>query len=205
MTKRPVPLLAKALLLAVLVSGCAGSPPTNYYTLASVPPAAVERTAQALSAPSTLAVGPVVLPDYIDRPQIVTRASPYTMKLAANDQWAAPLYDTLPRVLVEDLALRLPADRIVAFPSPGVASFDSRVVLDITRFDVDAAGMATLAARWQLIDRTAQRAIVASEDVLQRQADGGSYEAHAAALSGTLADLADRIAAAVAGTRRPAS
>ena len=135
-------------LLAILVAGCAGSPPSNLYTLSAIGTAASE--SQSLQAPpAVIAIGPVSLPDYLDRPHIVTRQSAYELELAANDRWAAPLYDMLPRVLVEDLALRLPSDRIVSFPETGDASFDYRVAVQVSRFDVDAAGEAALATRWQ--------------------------------------------------------
>jgi uncharacterized protein len=140
-----------------------GLAPTNLYTLSAVSAPAVETRPQ--STPAVVAVGPVTLPDYIDRPQIVTRKSAYQLELAAYDQWAAPLYDMLPRVLVEDMGLRLPADRVVAFPQIGDASFDYRIAVDVGRFDVDATGEATLAVRWQLYARSAARALlVADED-----------------------------------------
>ena len=121
--------------LAFLVAGCAGSPPTNLYTLSPVGAPAAETRPQ--STPAVVAVGPVILPDYIDRPQIVTRRSAYQLELAAYDQWAAPLYDMLPRVLVDDVASRLPSDRVVAFPQVGDASFDYRIAVDVGRFDVE--------------------------------------------------------------------
>ena len=102
----------------------------------------------------------------------------------------------LPRALVEDVALRLPSDRVVAFPQVGDASFDYRIAVDVSRFDVDATGAATLAARWQLYARSAPRALLVADDTLQRQIEGRGYDAYAASLSGVLADLGDRIARA---------
>ena len=193
---------AAGLLLAFLVAGCAGSPPTNLYTL-SAAPAADTRSPQ--STPAVVAVGPVILPDYIDRPQIVTRKSAYQLELAAYDQWAAPLYDMLPRVLVEDVGLRLPSDRVVAFPQIGDASFDYRIAVDVSRFDVDATGEATLAARWQLYARSTARALLVADETLQRRIEGQGYDAYAAALSGVLADLGDRIAREVNSARASAA
>jgi uncharacterized lipoprotein YmbA len=144
------------------------------------------------------------LPDYLDRPQIVTRQSAYELELAANDRWAAPLYDMLPRVLVEDLALRLPSDRIVSFPEIGDASFDYRVAVQVSRFDVDAAGEAALATRWQLYARSAPRALLVADDTLQRRVEGRGFDAYAASLSAALADLGDRIAEGVNSVRTSA-
>ena len=190
------------LLLALFVAGCAGSPPVNLYTLSAAPaPAADTRSPQS---PAVVAVGPVTLPDYIDRPQIVTRKSAYQLELAAYDHWAAPLYDMLPRVLVEDLALRLPSDRVVALPQSD-AGFDYRIAVDVSRFDVDATGAATLAARWQLYARSEPRALLVADDTLQRQIEGRGYDAYAASLSAVLADLGDRIAREVNSARASAA
>src|SRR5512134_194490 len=192
------------LLLALLVAGCAGSPPVNLYTLSAVGLPSTDIRVPP-STPAVVAVGPVILPDYIDRPQIVTRKSAYQLELAAYDHWAAPLYDMLPRVLVEDLALRLPSDRVVAFPQVSDASFDYRVAIDVSRFDVDATGAATLAARWQLYARSAPRALLVADDTLQRQIEGRGYDAYAASLSAVLADLGDRIAREVNSARASAA
>jgi uncharacterized protein len=195
---------AVGFLLALLGTGCAGSPPTDLYTLSAVGAPAAE-TPLPQTTPAVVAVGPVTLPDYIDRPQIVTRKSAYQLELAAYDQWAAPLYDMLPRVLVEDVALRLPSDRVVAFPQIGDASFDYRIAVDVSRFDVDAAGEATLAARWQLYARSVPRALLIADDTLQRRIEGEGYDAYAASLSAVLADLGDRIAREVNSARASAA
>jgi uncharacterized protein len=190
-------------LLAILVAGCAGSPPSSLYTLSAIGTAASESQSPQ-APPAVIAIGPVSLPDYLDRPQIVTRQSAYELELAANDRWAAPLYDMLPRVLVEDLALRLPSDRIVSFPETGDASFDYRVAVQVSRFDVDAAGEAALATRWQFYARSAPRALLVADDTLQRRVEDRGFDAYAASLSAALAELGDRIAQGVNSVRASA-
>ena len=192
------------LLLALFLAGCAGSPPINLYTLSALGlPSTDTRAPQ--STPAVVAVGPVTLPDYIDRPQIVTRKSAHQLELAAYDHWAAPLYDMLPRVLIENLALRLPSDRVVSFPQVSEASFDYRVAVDVSRFDVDATGESTLAARWQLYSRSTPRALLIADELSRRRTDGQGYGSYAAALSAVLADLADRIAQALNSARATAA
>jgi uncharacterized lipoprotein YmbA len=193
-------LAAVSLVLVLFVAGCVGSPPTKLYTLSAVSPSASE-IQPPQSTPAVVALGPVTLPDYIDRPQIVTRENAYQIELAAYEQWAAPLYDMLPRVLVEDVALRLPSDRVVSFPQVSDASFDYRIAVDVSRFDVDATGQATLAARWQLYAQSTPRALLVADDVLQRRTEGEGYSSYVASLSGVLADLSERIAQALNSAR----
>ena len=109
------------------------------------------------------------------------------------------------RVLVEDVGLRLPSERVVAFPQIGDASFDYRIAVDVSRFDVDATGEATLAARWQLYARSTAQALLVADETLQRRIEGQGYDAYAAALSGVLADLGDRIAREVNSARAAAA
>ena len=185
--------LAIVVALSLAVAGCASGPPTNFYTLSSVAaPAGPVRSGQTRAA--VVAIGPVTLPDYVDRPQIVTRQSPYAVKLAAYDQWAGPLTDMVPRVLVENVAAARPEDRVVGFPNVSCTAFDYRVAVDITRFDADQSGTATLVARWQIYDRAARRAVVVTDETFVRPAADPSYEAIVAAMSGTLADLSGRLA-----------
>ncbi|MBK8174206.1 MAG: membrane integrity-associated transporter subunit PqiC [Rhodospirillales bacterium] len=191
---------AFAILLAGLCAGCGSAPPPNYYTLSHLAP--VTSPPQKPQMPSVaIAVGPVTMPDYLDRRQIVTRESPFSLSLAANDLWAAPLSDQVPRVLVADVAARRPNDRVVGFPQIGSESFDYRVAVDIGQFDVDADGTATLTARWQIYDHAAARAVMVAEGTLREERTDAGYAGSAAALSQTLADLSQRIAEDLASVR----
>ena len=183
--------LAAIVLLSILLAGCAVAPP-RYYTLAAVPPDAAAQAVAATAAPSRIVVGPVNLPDYLDRRPIITRDNAY---------WAAPLQDMVPRVLVADLAARLPNDRVEGFPE---LSGDYRIVVDIDRFDVDASGLATLTARLRIYGKTAPQALLVGDATLQQQADASDYQAGTAALSAVLGDLADHLAQALTQLRAQA-
>ena len=192
--------LAAIVLLSMLLAGCAVAPP-RYYTLAAVPPDAAAQAVAATAAPSRIVVGPVNLPDYLDRRPIITRDNAYAIRLANNDYWAAPLQDMVPRVLVADLAARLPNDRFEGFPE---LSGDYRIVVDIDRFDVDASGLATLTARLRIYGKTAPQALLVGDATLQQQADASDYQAGTAALSAVLGDLADHLAQALTQLRAQA-
>jgi uncharacterized protein len=177
---------------AIGTTGC--SPITRYYTLSQVVPAAVPAYAEGVAA--VIAVGPVSLPDYVDRPQIVVRTSPNRVEQATFDQWGGSLDDMVPRVLVQDLAIRLPADHVVAFPQVADVAFEYRVPVNISQFDVTTAGDAVVAAHWQVHGRAGSVAV--RETVAHAKAAGPSYDQRAAALSLALGQLTDEIAAALA-------
>src|SRR4029453_19244050 len=68
---RPLCLL---LATAAFGGGCFGSKPTRFYMLSTVAPAAAT-TLESAGASRVIALGPVSIPDYVDRPQIVLRES----------------------------------------------------------------------------------------------------------------------------------
>ena len=76
-----------AALLAL--AGCAETSPTTFYILSSLPPAADESPATARNKLS-LGVGPVTLPAYLNRPQVVSLASANRLQLATRNPCCCP-------------------------------------------------------------------------------------------------------------------
>jgi len=180
---------------AAVVTGC--SPATRYYTLSQVE-SVTPREAHAGAATALIGIGPVELPDYVDRPQIVVRTSSNTVDQATFDQWGGSLDDMVPRLLVDDLALRLPTDHFVSFPQSGDLDFDYRVPVSISQFDVSTAGEAVVVARWQVRGKAGSGSVIVRETIARAQADGTSYQQRVAALSRALAILTDEIARTLA-------
>ena len=79
-----------ALAAGLALAGCADGQPTRFYTLS--PLEASPCGASPTTMPDlTVGVGPVTLPTYLDRPQLVTRAGGNRMVLADFDSWVEPL------------------------------------------------------------------------------------------------------------------
>jgi len=97
-------------------AGCAWrSAPTRFYVLAGVPRStAAARSAEPGRGP-TLGVGPVTLPGYLERANIVTRRGE-ELDVADFDRWGEPLSDSVPRAIAASLAMLLGTERIVIFP-----------------------------------------------------------------------------------------
>lgn len=196
MTRR-LPPLCVLLATAALGSGCFGSKPTRFYMLSSVGPTsgtAVEST----GASRVIAVGPVSIPDYVDRPQIVVRESANQIRLAGFDNWAGSPSDMIGRVLLEDLSAQMPGDHVVAFPQGGAAVFDYRVAVQISRFDVSAAGEAVVAASWRVWDRAGTKTRLTASTTTRAESLGSTYQDRVAALSQAVADLGTDIARSLA-------
>jgi hypothetical protein len=184
--------LAATLLL--MVAGCSQSPPTEFYTLSGMqlPPGG-------LSAPrTTVGVGAVTLPDYLDRPQIVTRASGNRVMLAAFHSWVEPVDGMFTRVLVQNLSTLLASDNVVTVPQRRAVALDYQVEVDVSRFDADATGRAVLDARWRVFGKGGEQLVEEGRStIVEPPVDPDDYEAIVASMSRALAEMSRAIASVI--------
>jgi uncharacterized protein len=128
-----------------------------------------------------IGIGPVTLPKYLDRPQIVTFTSPYALNVAEFDRWAEPLESTFVRVLAENLALLLPTARVAVFPWPGSMRLDYQVTVEVSHFSGQLGGESALTARWSLFSEDGKEALVSQRSRFSAPAWAPGYEAIVAA------------------------
>jgi uncharacterized protein len=202
-------LLACALFLAL--AGCIGSSrASRFYTLAT--PEVREGPALTATGPA-LAVGPVEIPDYLDRQQIVTRTGTNELVIAEFDRWGSSLDQEVTRSLVSTLADRLASSNIVvsgwkSSTLPPVASA-YRAAVSVARFDGVLGQSVVLHGRWELIANRdgKEHSLMVKEATVTEKIDTGGYEALVAAMQRALVrfgqDMADYIAAATQISRMP--
>ncbi|WP_159715167.1 PqiC family protein [Geminicoccus flavidas] len=128
---------------------CATSQPTRLHTFADPP-----MPERPVRPDSRLAIGiaDIALPDYLDRPQIVTRTSATRMDVAEFDRWVESLDAITRRNLLQSLRNHLGTDKIVILPQSRPVRLDYQVAVDVTRFDAVLGGEMTLDARWLVLD-----------------------------------------------------
>jgi uncharacterized lipoprotein YmbA len=178
--------------LAALAAACGSAPKLNYYTL-TAPPAPAPAS---LSSPLSVFVGPVSVPEGVDRPQMVLRAGPNEVAIDDFHRWAEPLKGAIPRVLADSLMRELGTQRVATTRQSASLAFDYRVAVDVQRFDSSFDEGAAIDALWTIHSakggepRTGRT--VAREKAPTRDAQGV-----AAAHSRALEMLARDIAAAI--------
>ena len=197
--RKTFPLLLAACL--AISAGCASTAPSRFYTL--TPMMSPEAPGKAIPAEEGkfLAVGPVVLPDYLDRPQILTRTGGNEVILHETERWAGSLQGDVSRVLLENLSGLLAGYRLTAVRwSPATqpqAPFRHRVGVEILRFEGPAGGTVVLKARYTLYGADGRTVVSVGESTVREAAGGPDYDSLVAAMSRALATFSREIAAAI--------
>ena len=171
------------------------STPSRFYLLNSL------STSEPMAVPAApqgpvIGVGPITLPKYLDRPQIVTRASRNQLTLGEFDRWAEPLQDNVSRVLAENLARLIPTDHILLNPGPRSTPVDYQVTVEVRQFDGGLGGESTLLARWSILDG-AERELFNRMVHLHAPSGGQGYEAMVVVMNQMLDTLSRDIATAI--------
>jgi uncharacterized lipoprotein YmbA len=189
-----------SLLSLLLLSACAGtSPPTHFYLLEASTTAPTGQAVPGLS----IGLGPVALPDTLDRPQIVTRSGGYAVDLGEFHRWAGNLKANMSRVIATRLMQRLGTERVYLHPWPSYRVLDHEISVDVLQFDGELGGSAVLSGSWTLLDGEGRRQLYLGAFDLREPTATGDHRAMVAAMSRLTERLADLIAAklAAAATR----
>lgn len=184
--------------LSAALAGCFGtSPSPRFYTLI---PRESGRAPDSAGLETAVEIGPVTIPDYLDRKQIVTRSGRNEIVLAEFDRWGGSLDEETSRALAADLAARLRSMRIVVLPwrSPLLAKARTvfRIPVTVTRFDGTLGKTVVLNAQWGVFVKGEKReeGLVAKESTLTEEVPDKSYEALVAAMGKAIEGLGKEIA-----------
>jgi uncharacterized lipoprotein YmbA len=164
--------------------------PTTFYVLSSSAGPDQVPQGRALS----LGLGPVTLPPYLDRPQMVRRIAPNELAFDEFNRWSESLKENFTRVLGNDLEKLVGIDRLVPYPWYSTAKMDYAVAITVMRFEQQPDGQAVLDARWSI--RNAHGEPYVNRDTHLSRPAGTPAEV-AAAMSGMTGDLARDIALAL--------
>jgi uncharacterized lipoprotein YmbA len=171
------------------MGGCSRSPQTTFYTLGTLP---VGETVTLSPVPCSVAVFPVTLPEFVDRPQLVRTTAGSQVHVLEFHRWAEPLKAAIPRLMADDMARRLGTERVSAYPQRAAGDADYRVVTDFQRFE-NSGNTVMIDAIWSI--RTASGEILHNgRSRLREPASGEGQEELVAAYSRALSGLAGEIA-----------
>jgi hypothetical protein len=143
----------------------------------------------------------VVVPEYLNRNEIVVNLDNTAYQLAEFNQWTEPLSDNLTRVLAENLTNLLGDDSIAVFlSSDSSIPLDYRLEIDVIRLDGNLGDQVTLVAQWALLGYEEDDLKLMRRSEYQEPAADKTYKELVLAQSRTVDKLSRDIAAAIKKT-----
>jgi len=177
------------LILIILLSGCSSSPKPSFYTLSTE---GTPSAAGVAKASYSVAVGPLSLPDMLDRPQLVVRVDANRVEIDEFHRWAGPLKQNMVRVIAENMAQVLAVPRVISSAQSGAGDADYRVMVDIQRFDTLPGKGVAIEAAWTV--RRSAGGAKSGHVLVEEPAGVEGYDALVAAHSRALGRISREIA-----------
>jgi uncharacterized lipoprotein YmbA len=130
--------------LFLTLTACGTSTSVRYYSMEPITVSDYEDADDAV----VLGLGPLRVPDYLSRTQIVTRISSSEVHVDEFNRWAEPIDDAIYRNVAASVDGQVDGLVVVGYPFSNAIDYDYQLTGRIDRFDVDQDGSAVLAVQW---------------------------------------------------------
>ena len=182
-------------LSSLLFTGCgSSSPKVAYYTLNPLAGIQAEAKLPATDQKLSIGVGPVEIPEILDRPQIITRSGPNKLNVDEFNRWAGRLDENFARVLADNVSVLLGTDQVAIYPWQTDFKPDYRVVLEIRYFEGQWGQDVLLEAIWSVAGQQSRQTNNVKKSVIKESLPTEpDYEALVAAHSRAIAQLSREI------------
>lgn len=192
---RVIPRLLLSVLFMSLAACLGTTPPAQFYLLEPIAAADQTKLVNEKGERLVVALAPVRIPKYADRPQIVTAVGKNAYKLSELNRWAETLDGNIARVLAQDLSALVPAEVVLPNESSRPKHASVRVSMNILEFYVDPQGVARLTAQWNIT--RGGELILSRQTSYQTPASTTHYRAMVEGLNECLNRLSRDLAAAL--------
>jgi len=183
--------------LFLTMVGCASTAPTRFYSLNPMDATDTAPVAASADQDFVIGVGPVKIPDYLNRSNIVTRTSQNQLKFSEFDKWAGFLENDISRVIAENLSVLAYTEHVYVFPWRSYIPVKYQVVVNVTRFEGVLGGEVSLAASWSIIGGEGKGIILMDKAGFSEKTDGKDYDELIAAKSRLVVKLSRAIVASI--------
>jgi uncharacterized lipoprotein YmbA len=138
---------------ALFLSACSTGKQTQtrFYVLDSMPASVSALDGATRDPPLAVNIAALRLPQYLARPQIVTRSASNELKLAEYHQWGGNLAKNMMRVTARNLARLLDTAQITIFSRRPPKAPDIRLEIDVLQFERGPDARVLLSAQWRLL------------------------------------------------------
>ena len=193
--KRKARAAVGCLAMVMLLAACGSTPKDRFYTLAPASAVAPAATAGALTRYG-VAIGPVRVPEALDRTQMVVREGPNRVEILDQHRWAGSLRSEIARALAANVGAQLPDAQVSVHDAQAGRNAAYRVAVDIERFDATVDDSVAVQALWT-IRQEGGRELGSGRFAATEPTGPGGYDAIAAAYAKALAAMSGQVAQAV--------
>jgi len=186
-----------------LIIGCSTvSPPPKFYTLNPISPVKPAGIYSVSDSDTVFGIGPVEIPDYLDKPQIVTRTAENELILSEFNLWGGSLKIDVARVLIENISSLLASEGITVVSWKTSVPKAYRIPIYILRFDASADNSISLKAKWGIVAKDGKTVESIREFSITKPIRGKDYKDIVYAMSDVLTDLSKEIASIIQSTAK---
>jgi uncharacterized protein len=183
-------------LTSFVCSGClffSSSPVPRFYTLHSTVNFA--ETAKLDIAPKLIiGIGPVEVPEYQNRPQIVTRNKEGLLTFAQFERWGESLDSGIGGLILENLTEIFPQADFQIFPCNFSIPLDYQVMVNIVQLESQLDKDVFLTTQWTIIDSRTKEMLLTKRSQIRQEINPHTYSGLAQALSKACSALSVEIA-----------
>ncbi|MCX5817289.1 MAG: PqiC family protein [Proteobacteria bacterium] len=186
------------IIMISLLLGCSStSPPPKFYTLSSLVSPKTAEFFPSRSDTLVIGIGPVEIPDYLDKPQIVTRTATNELLISEFNLWGGSLKMDVTRVLIENISSFLGSEPVTIVTWRAHVSGSYRIPIYLFRLDATPDGTILLRAKWGIVAKDGITVESIRESSITKPVKGKEYNDTVNAMSDVLADLSKEIASAI--------
>lgn len=144
--------LSMIFLFVLSATSCGTSRVNNFYLLTANSKAEATQSTKVAKNEIILGIGPVTVPDYLQRSQIAYSMAGNQLVLSSENQWSEPLDKAVARVIAVNLSRLNPNISTLTFPWRTDSKPKLAVRLTIVELNRQSQDQAELVADWTLVD-----------------------------------------------------
>lgn len=183
-------------LISMNLGGCISIPTTpspRFYTIEAADTSQLVKPFD-IEAGTVIGIGPVKIPEFLNRPQIVTINKDGLLEFSEFDRWGESLDSAFVRVINENLSSMLPQATVEMYPWNMNIAIKYQVIVHIIAMECSLDKNVLLTAQWTILDQSNKKAVFTKRSQLCEPVTPHNYFGLAKALSKMCLSLSKEMA-----------
>lgn len=141
-----------------------------------------------------IGIGPVEIPEYQNRPQIVTQDKEGLLTFAQFERWGEPLDSGIARLVLEKMTEIFPQVEFQLFPCNFAIPLDYQIIVNVMQLENQMDKGVFLSAQWAIINSKTKKMLLTKRFQAHQEIDPHTYSGIALAISKACSSLSIEIA-----------